>query len=154
MGSVHNCNRTGDDRTENLAILRGDRCRVSMQRYCDLQSRRRIFRLYGFAKNEWRKWRWLRWTVWAISGCLGWTARDKGRANEDESEPGKTSKAPQKERGGDGDLFRDSMGKLQALGDKLTGVLEEMEKNQTQQLQLLTRFMKTFRQAMQSKEKD
>ena len=74
--------------------------------------------------------------------------------NENEREPVKTSKAPQKERDDDGDLFRDSMGKLQALGDKLTGVLEEMEKNQTQQLQLLTRFMKTFRQAMQSKEKD
>ena len=38
-------------------------------------------------------------------------------------------------------------------GEKLTGVLEALEKNQTQQLQLMNQFMNTFMQAMQSKDK-
>lgn len=59
-----------------------------------------------------------------------------------------------KERDEDDDLFRESMEKLQAQGDKLTNVLEAMEKNQTQQLQIMNQFMNNFMQAMQSKNQE
>ena len=49
-------------------------------------------------------------------------------------------------------LFRDTVETFQS-GEKLTGVLEALEKNQTQQLQLMNQFMNTFMQAMQSKDK-
>lgn len=60
----------------------------------------------------------------------------------DERERVKTEKTRRKrERNGGNDLFRDSMKKvekLQAQGDKLTGVMEAMEESQTQQLQLMS----------------
>ena len=60
----------------------------------------------------------------------------------DERERVKTEKTRRKrERDGGNDLFRDSMKKvekLQAQGDKLTGVMEAMEESQTQQLQLMS----------------
>lgn len=42
------------------------------------------------------------------------------------------------------------MKKLQEQGDKISGVLESMEKNQAQQFQVMDQFMKNFTQAMQS----
>lgn len=51
-------------------------------------------------------------------------------------------------------LFAQSIEKLQAQGDRLTGVLESMEHNQSEQLKLMDRFMTTFAKAMQPEAKD
>ena len=51
-------------------------------------------------------------------------------------------------------LFAQSIEKLQAQGDRLTGVLESMERNHSEQLKLMDRFMTTFAKAMQPEAKD
>ncbi|KAL9969657.1 hypothetical protein ACROYT_G021895 [Oculina patagonica] len=80
--------------------------------------------------------------------------RERKSQRRDERKRAKTAKATRKERDEDDDLFRESMEKLQAQGDKLTNVLEAMEKNQTQQLQIMNQFMNNFMQAMQSKSQE
>ncbi|XP_078363753.1 uncharacterized protein LOC144647961, partial [Oculina patagonica] len=80
--------------------------------------------------------------------------RERKSQRRDERKRAKTAKATRKERDEDDDLFRESMEKLQAQGDKLTNVLEAMEKNQTQQLQIMNQFMTNFMQAMQPKNQE
>ena len=72
------------------------------------------------------------------------------RKKERKSQRAKGAKAPHKEREEGDTLFRESMRKLQEQGDKISGVLESMERNQAQQLQLMNQFMNNFIQAMQS----
>ncbi|KAL9977490.1 hypothetical protein ACROYT_G014898 [Oculina patagonica] len=80
--------------------------------------------------------------------------RERKSQHRDERKRAKTEKATRKKRDEDDDLFRESMETLQAQGDKLTKVLEAMEKNQTQQLQIMNQFMNNFMQAMQSKNQE
>lgn len=80
--------------------------------------------------------------------------RERKSKRRDGRKRAKAAKAARKERDEDDDLFRESMEKLQAQGDKLTNVLEAMEKNQTQQLQIMNQFMNNFMQAMQSKNQE
>lgn len=79
---------------------------------------------------------------------LDWTKRGNKRDNEGmrESAP----KVPKHHRR-NSTLFYESMETLQSQGEKLR-VLEAMEKNQTQQLQLINQFMNTSMQVMQSKD--
>ena len=64
--------------------------------------------------------------------------RKKERKNQrDERKRAKGAKAPRKEQEEGDTLFRESMKKLQEQGDKISGVLESMERNQAQQLQLM-----------------
>ena len=80
--------------------------------------------------------------------------RERKSERRDERKRTKTAKPSRKERDNDDRVFRESMEKLQAQGDRLTNALEAMEKNQTQQLQIMGQFMTTFMEAMQSKNKE
>lgn len=80
--------------------------------------------------------------------------RERKSQRRDERKRAKTAKPSWKGRDDDDRVFRESMEKLQAQGDRLTNALEAMEKNQTQQLQIMGQFMTTFMEAMQSKNKE
>ena len=72
------------------------------------------------------------------------------KSQRDKRKRAKGAKAPRKEQEEGDTLFRESMKKLQEQGDKISGVLESMERNQAQQLQLMNQFMNNFMQATQS----
>ena len=82
--------------------------------------------------------------------AFGLKRRRERKTQRDESKCTKTGKAPRKEHEEDDTIFREGVQKLQEQGDRITGVLESMEKNQAQQLQLMNQFMNNFMQAMQS----
>ena len=72
------------------------------------------------------------------------------KSQRDKRKRAKGAKAPRKEQEEGDTLFRESMKKLQEQGDKISGLLESMERNQAQQLQLMNQFMNNFMQATQS----
>ena len=82
--------------------------------------------------------------------AFGLKRKKERKSQRDERNRAKGAKAPRKEQGEGDTLFRDSMKKLQEQGDKISGVLESMDRNQAQQLQLMNQFMNNFMQAMQS----
>ena len=82
--------------------------------------------------------------------AFGLKRKKERRSQRDERKRAKGAKAPRKEQEEGDTLFRESMKKLQEQGDKISGVLESMERNQAQQLQLMNQFMNNFMQAMQS----
>ena len=82
--------------------------------------------------------------------AFGLKRRGERKNQCDERKRTKTGKAPRKEQEEDDTIFREGMQKLQEQGDRITGVLESMEKNQAQQLQLMNQFMNNFMQAMRS----
>ena len=80
--------------------------------------------------------------------------RERKSKQRDERKCAKTSKAPRKEHDDEESaLSHETIETLQSQGEKLTGALEAMVKNQMQQLQLMNQFMNTFMQAMQLKDK-
>ena len=80
--------------------------------------------------------------------------RERKSKLRDERKCAKTSKAPRKEHDDEESaLSHETVETLQSQGEKLTGALEAMVKNQMQQLQLMNQFMNTFMQAMQLKDK-
>ena len=81
---------------------------------------------------------------------FGLKQRRERKKQRDERKRTKTGKAPRKEQEEDDTIFWEGMQKLQEQGDRITGVLESMEKNQAQQLQLMNQVMNNFMQAMQS----
>ena len=81
--------------------------------------------------------------------AFGLKQRRERKNQRDERKRTKTGKAPRKEQEEDNTIFREGMQKLQEQGDRITGMLESMEKNQAQQLQLMNQFMSNFMQAMQ-----
>ena len=82
--------------------------------------------------------------------AFGLKRKKERKSQRDEKKCAKGAKAPRKEQEKGDTLFRKSMKKLQEQGDKISGVLESMERNQAQQLQLMNQFMNNFMQAMQS----
>ena len=80
--------------------------------------------------------------------------RERKSKGRDERKRAKTAKPSRKEHDDDDGVFRQSMEKLQAQGDRLTNALEAMEKNQAQQLQIMGQFMTTFLEAMQLKNQE
>ena len=81
---------------------------------------------------------------------FGLKRKKERKSQRDKRKRAKGAKAPRKEQEEGDTLFRESMKKLQEQGDKISGVLESMERNQAQQLQLMNQFMNNFMQAMQS----
>ena len=82
--------------------------------------------------------------------AFGLKRKKERKSQRDERKRAKGAKAPRKEQEEGDTLFCESMKKLQEQGDKISGVLESMERNQAQQLQLMNQFMNNFIQAMQS----
>ena len=82
--------------------------------------------------------------------AFGLKRKKERKSQRDKRKCAKGAKAPRKEQEEGDTLFRKSMKKLQEQGDKISGVLESMERNQAQQLQLMNQFMNNFVQAMQS----
>ena len=81
---------------------------------------------------------------------FGLKRKKERKSQRDKRKRAKGAKAPRKEQEEGDTLFRESMKKLQEQGDKISGVLESMERNQAQQLQLMNQFMNNFMQATQS----
>ena len=81
---------------------------------------------------------------------FGLKRKKERKSQRDKRKRAKGAKAPRKEQEEGDTLFRESMKKLQEQGDKISGVLESMGRNQAQQLQLMNQFMNNFMQAMQS----
>ena len=81
---------------------------------------------------------------------FGLKRKKERKSQHDKRKRAKGAKAPRKEQEEGDTLFRESMKKLQEQGDKISGVLESMERNQAQQLQLMNQFMNNFMQATQS----
>ena len=81
---------------------------------------------------------------------FGLKRKKERKSQRDKRKHAKGAKAPRKEQEEGDTLFRESMKKLQEQGDKISGLLESMERNQAQQLQLMNQFMNNFMQAMQS----
>ena len=73
--------------------------------------------------------------------AFGLKRKKERKSQRDERKRAKGAKAPRKEQEEGDTLFRESMKKLQEQGDKISGVLESMERNQAQQLQLMNQFM-------------
>ena len=81
--------------------------------------------------------------------AFGLKRRRERKNQRNERKRTKTGKAPRKEQEEDDTIFREGMQKLQGQGDRITGVLESMEKDQAQQLQVMNQFMNNFMQARQ-----
>jgi len=64
-----------------------------------------------------------------LSPRLALNEEGKEKNQREERKRTKTGKAPRKEQGEDDTIFREGMQKLQEQGDRITGVLESMEKN-------------------------
>ena len=76
--------------------------------------------------------------------AFGLKRKKERKSQRDERKRAKSAKAPRKEQEEGDTFFLESMEKLQEQGDKISGVLESMEKNQAQQLQLMNQFIRFF----------